>query len=337
MYGIELVERGLGSKIWHVMALTLEDALIEFIGRITPSPQAINDAITRADYAVGLLQRGFRTGEVYRGGSAFRGTALSGISDADVIVKVDIGSGGEPSSSAVMEAVQQHLSPLHRGTQAREDGQAITLHYNTWPNVDVVPAKLTQGVPLVFLPQPEFYIPDAFGQWMPTYPKKHDEAMRMLSEESRQLILLAKYWNHKHSKYLTSFHIETLVLNETVNKARQSLSRPAPVYRPNEYQGWGWAVLQFFSHTLKAYGVNTDYPDPQISPGIPILFGRSTQHPVPQIGRVDDYLDTAEALPRLLTAFKQARDGWLAEYNGDEATAIAEFRKVFGERFPVYG
>jgi hypothetical protein len=83
--------------------------------------------------------------------------------------------------------------------------------------------------------------------------------------------------------------------------------------------------------------VDTSYPDPQIRPGMSILFGHSTQHPVRQIGRVDDYLDSSEALPRMLTAFKQAKDGWLASHQGNEPAAINEFGKLFGNRFPAYG
>lgn len=318
------------------MALTLEDALIEFIGRIRPTPIALQEAETRTDYAVGLLQRGFRTGEIYKGGSIFRGTALSGMSDADVIVKVDIGS-NNPSAQDVMTAVQEHLSPLHRGTQAREDGQAITLHYNTGVKVDVVPAKLTQSIP-IFGQQAEFYIPNAdTDQWMPSYAKKHDQMMRSLSEEARQLVCLIKYWNQKHSKHMTSFHIETLILDEAVQQARRSYSNPPPAYRPNESQGWGWAVLRFFHRTLEHYGVEVLRPNPQIPSALSMFSTRRTVHPLQQIGRVDDYMDGNEVLPRLLTAFEQAKNGWAAEREGREDMAIAEFRKIFGDRFPVYG
>lgn len=317
------------------MALTLEEAIVEFIGRITPTPQAVEAATRRTDHVVSLLQQGFRTGEVYHTGSIHRGTALSGISDADVIVKVDIGTHTVPSSQEVMTAVQRHMSPLHQGTQAREDNQAVTFHYRTKPNIDLVPARFTQGVPLI--PEAEFNIPSGIGQWMPTYPKKHDEAMRILSQESKQLIRLIKYWNHKHSKPLQSFHIETIVLNETIDRGNRSYMNPPPPYLPNEYQGWAWAVLQFFSHTLRDYGVDTSHPNPQVHTGLSLLLGRHTTHPIAEIGFVDDYLDADEALPRMLSAFQWARDGWLAAYDGRQEAGIAEFKKVFGDRFPSYG
>ncbi len=324
------------------MTPAVESAFGTFIGRITASPDAVRLGQTRAERIVNLLKPRFAVQDTYHTGSLFRGTALPNVSDADVIVALETSYDTTPRG--MMEEVQKHLSPLHRGTQVRKDGQALTLHFETWPNVDLVVArKRPNRFPS---PAPEFEIADAtYDRWLPSFPRKHDQAMQIMSEEHLQLIRMIKMWNHLHSEYLTSFHIEAFALAEAMERRRNCGIYPPPKYKPNDAQhGWTWATLHFFMKFLETYGVSTWllHEDQDINPN---SFSR-VMHPIVEIGRVDDYLygdNKIEALRRVRRAFRHSTDAFNATYptggwgrpSPDEQTAIDSFRLIFGEKFPA--
>src|SRR4051794_3456386 len=53
--------------------------------------------------------------------------------------------------------------------------------------------------------------------WMPSRPKKHASTIESKStacgQNFRRIIKMVKHWNHVHSEYLTSYHIEVLAIN----------------------------------------------------------------------------------------------------------------------------
>ena len=112
-----------------------------------------------------------------------------------------------------LEAVRDALGNYR--TNVRKNGQAVTLHYETWPNVDIVPASRTADANGVVT---YFNVPDMNrGVWIESRPKKHDEAMAAKNLSSgpsfKKLVKMIKWWNHQHSSLLQSYHIEVMALN----------------------------------------------------------------------------------------------------------------------------
>jgi hypothetical protein len=275
-----------------------------FIENISLTGDQGTTARTRRDRIVELLSDGFVISEAFPTGSLVRGTGLKGKSDVDVIVALHYGQhikGKTPRR--VLESVREHLSQ-YRAQLTKKNGQAVTLYFDTWPNVDIVPAtQVTTASGAVS----HYEIPDMNrGIWLESNPKLHDGPMRQLSTQARQRIRMIKTWNEAHSAYLQSFHIDVM-----------ALATAAPT------NDWPWDVFKSF----EAAAAMIDGP----------LY-----HPTGASGRVDDYLnavDRANVKTRLERARDLARDAWYAVYppNDNQAEAIRIYRIIFGERFPAYG
>ena len=115
---------------------------------------------------------------------------------------------------------------------------------------------------------------------------------------------MVKFWNHGHSEYLQSYHIEVMAL-----RAFTAPLTDVP-----------WDVFAYFKQAAT-------------------LIASPLWHDGPQ---ADDYLswqDRHEATKRLEMARDLARDAWHATYgsNSDHRTAIGKWRQIFGDKFPAYG
>lgn len=287
------------------MPYTVPYSFTKFFEEIAIDGALIDTANTRRDRIVELLEDGFHIMEAFPTGSLVRGTALSGRADVDVMTILHYGEHIENKSPRqVLEDVRNHLSS-YNARLVRKNGQAVTLYFKTWPNVDIVPAKRVANAGVFS----HYEIPDMNrGEWIKTNPRTHDAAMSQTSLASRQLIQMVKTWNRAHSEYLQSFHIEVLAL----------------IHGPVDPGDWPWTVLKFFETALKSI---KSYA----------LFHPSSGH-----GLVDDYLsysDRQEATARIERARDLARDAWYAVYppNADHAKAIAKYRIIFGGDFPAYG
>lgn len=234
-------------------------------------------------------------------GSLANGTALKGFADADVMLVLHYGNhllGKTPTQ--LLQDVRDKLSDYNT-RMAKKNGQAVTLYFTTWPNVDIVPAcRVVEGQ--------EFYcyeLPNVNNEtWIQARPKVHMENMSHLSESKINLAKMIKEWNRKHSSYLSSFHIEVMILSY-----------------PEFYEDYAWHVFQGFEHIYK-------------------MLERVIPSPAGLGGNVDDYLNIVsrtEARNRVATAIVESRSAWWSSHNNRNKDSIDAFRKIFGERFPSYG
>jgi hypothetical protein len=204
----------------------------------------------------------------------------------------------------VLQAVRDALGEYRTGV--RKNGQAVTLHYETWPNVDIVPVPRVGGGGVVT----GYEIPDMNKEeWIPSNPKKHSDQMSRrvtgYGPAFRRIIKMIKWWNHQHSAYLRSYHVEVMALE----------------ILDGYFSDYSWEVFQFFE---KAYELVKS----------PLMWYEGAF--------VDDYLsyqDRQEALKRLDTARTKARDAWYQTYGerNNHERAIAVWRQIFGDKFPAYG
>jgi hypothetical protein len=191
----------------------------------------------------------------------------------------------------------------------KKNGQAITLYFKTWPNVDIVPAYRVMVTQNDKKTVSHYMIPDMErGTWIRTEP--HHRASNMTKAFARapalpRLIRMLKEWNRVHSAYMQSFHIEAI----------------ARKLEPNA-DDWSWWVLQGFERLATVAKQ-------------PLIYPKASGQ------QIDAYLswdDRRELLNRLETAYDRAGFAWWSTYKGrsDHKTAIEEYQRIFGDRFPAY-
>ena len=282
------------------MPYTIPASFVKFLENITVGDQSAT-ATGRRDSVVALLEKKLEVVEAFPTGSLVRRTALRGHADVDVIVALHYSKhiqGKTPGQ--VLQLVQSALSD-YNAKIVKRNGQAVTLYFTTWPNVDVVPASQAASNGVVV----HYNIPDSVkGTWLSTNPAGHDSRVSAMTLEGRQMVRMIKAWNHSHSEFMRSFHIETLVLKVAATG------------------DWTWELYNYF----KSAAESLSQP----------LF-----HPDSLNGRVDEYLgqNEREALrSRLIDARDRTNVAWTIDYRKeDPKEAIRQLGIVFGDYFPPYG
>lgn len=287
------------------MAYTVNYAFTEFYEAINLDGDKREVANLRKDHIQELLSKNLDIIEIFSSGSIPRFTALKDHSDVDVIVALNYQKHIENKTpTQVLQTVRDVLGDYK--TTVRKNGQAVTLYYKTWPNVDVVPVSRvvdSQGKVI------HYKVPNENNDtWIISKPKTHSKNIESKATECgsnfRQIIKMVKWWNLTHGDYLQSYHIEVLALK---------------VFSGN-IDDTPWHVFQFFD---KARPLLTNY-----------LWYEG--------GFVDDYLnyfDRQEVLKRFDAAINKSRDAWLqtCEKNNNDEKAITLWRQIFGDKFPAYG
>ncbi len=202
--------------------------------------------------------------------------------------------------SSVLATVKTALGP---GAGAvRRNGQAVTMRFQTWPNVDVVPAsQIGDGYGKVI----GYTIPDMNREtWLRTNPPEHARRMAdaagELGPHFRRVVKMLKDWNRRQNVSLQSYHLEVMALKLATT-----------------WDDHSWPLYQWFQNAQNLVG--TCWHDGQ---DVSIyLQGEQVQRALAQLQ------DTASV----------ASTAWYAAYTNDHRQAIGAWRSVFGQRFPHYG
>ena len=259
----------------------------------------------RRDDIVATLEKSSQIVEAFSTGSIPKYTALKNHADLDVMVALHYGKHiKDKTPTQVLQDVRDALGEWRTGV--RRNGQAVTLHYKTWPNVDIVPVSRVVNDDGSIS---HYNVPDSnTDTWIKSKPKTLAATIGSKSSECnhnfRRIIKMIKHWNRIHSDYLRSYHIEVLaikVLNGNLDDTT-------------------WEVFKFFDNARK------------------LLEGPHWY----VTGFSDDYLswsDRQEVLKRFDTAISKSRDAWLKTYgtNSDHKGAIEIWKQIFGTEFPSYG
>jgi len=287
------------------MAYTVAAAFDAFYENINLSGDHRQTANARRDNVVDTLSKKFEIVESFATGSIPKFTALKGQADLDVMVALHYGKHiKDKTPTQVLQDVRAALAEWRTG--ARKNGQAVTLHYVTWPNVDIVPvSRVVNDDGSVS----HYNVPDSnTDNWIPSRPKLHASNIESKSSDCgynfRRIIKMIKHWNKIHSDYLQSYHIEVLAL-----KAFDTNLDDTP-----------WQVFQFFEKARPLLTTNLWH----------------------ELGYADDYLswsDRQEVLKRFDTAISKSRYAWSRTYNdtNDHKGAIEIWKQIFGDEFPAYG
>src|SRR5687767_762602 len=120
------------------MPYTVSLSFEKFFENINLSGDHRSTSSTRMDDVVGKLKRSFDVLDSFATGSIPRYTAIRDHADLDVIAVLHWGKHAKSKKpSMVLQDVRDALAEYRTGV--RKNGQAVTLYYKTWPNVDIVP------------------------------------------------------------------------------------------------------------------------------------------------------------------------------------------------------
>lgn len=281
------------------MPYTLLSSFDKFIENITIGGDTKKIATSRRDSIFNLLKDKFTIVEAFPTGSLLRNTGLKNVSDVDVIVVLHYGKHIENKTpKKVLETVQAALSGYK--AVVKKNGQAVTLYFKTWPNVDIVPAKhVTVGNGKVIK------IPDMnTGRWIETDPKTHDSKIAGLPLRGRYLIRMIKCWNNAHSNYFLSYHIEKVALKTESIRDGSNWAE----------DDWAWALNKYFEKAIEMTESSTS---------ISSEYG------------TDEWVDLRN---RLRKAKEISYEAWQAIYSDKNVEkAVGKLKVLFGDKFPTFG
>ncbi len=288
------------------MAYSIDAAFKSYYDSINLSGDFRELATTRRDHIFSLLQNRLTVIDVFAGGSIPKYTALKNHADLDIFVVLHYGKHCKDKSPAEVLSLARNCLAAKPGV--RRNGQAVTLRYTTFPDVDVVPVFFTSHDGQKYSEAMYLNVPDMnTGNWIRSTPQKHasniSAAAVAYGPEFRRLIKFVKHWNWKNGDLLRSFHIECLALT----------------YLPDiQLDDVPWSVFSFFQTIHSSLQVSFYYQD----------------------AVVDDYLSLltrAELVRRISIAENIAREAWFRGASGEIDAAITNWKKFFGSDFPTYG
>ncbi len=287
------------------MSYTVSISFEKFLDNIELSGDHNDVANKRKDRIISLLKNHFTILEAFPSGSIARNTAIKGYADLDIMVVLHYSKHiKDKLPSEVLQAVRDALGEYKTGV--RKNGQAVTLYYESWPSVDVVPVSRTDNSDGTVK---QFNVPDMNSEnWIISRPRKHTNQMNQKNDSSgprfKNIVKMIKFWNKQHSDTLQSYHIEVMALKIFDNYI-------------DEYT---WYIYKYFDEAVNLVQSDLWYED----------------------GYADSYLDgegRREALKRLQKARDLSLDAWFLTYDGKNKhkEAIDIWQQLFGSKFPSYG
>lgn len=285
------------------MALTVAYAFDQFFSAINLPGDHRELANNRKDWIVRRLNSNLTILDSFPMGSIPRFTALKGHADLDVMVVLHYGQhvkGRKPS--AVLSTVR---SALGAGAgSVRRNGQAVTMKFVSWPDVDVVPAvRITNNDGSVS----HFQIPDMNREeWIDTRPHSHSKQMQAAASargpEFRKIVKMLKDWNRRQDVSIQSYHLEVIALRMS-----------------SDWEDTGWAIYQWFAEAEKS---------------MHFLW-----HSDSDVTAYLEYPRAIRAIEQCRVAKDAALNAWYYSRGTakNEKTSITAWRSIFGMTFPAYG
>jgi len=288
------------------VAYTVDAAFTQYYDNINLSGDFRALASARRDHIFNLLGNRFHVVDAFAGGSIPKYTALMNHADLDIFVVLHYQKhceGKRPS-----QVLQDMRIALAAKPGVRRNGQAVTLTYASFPDVDVVPVFFTSHDGMRYADSLFLNVPDMNTEtWIRSMPQAHagkiEAAATDLGANFRRVIKFVKHWNWKHGDLLRSFHIETLALATLDSTKLTDLP---------------WAMCMFFK---------------DISDSILMPFYYEGD-------RIDEYITISDRLnlnAKLKLAKDQSNAAWVSGYLGMNEDAINKWYRIFGNEFPTYG
>jgi hypothetical protein len=153
------------------MAWTTEGAFGDFYGEINLPGDHHGIANVLRDWVLQRLRNnGMRVLEAVPFGSIPRFTALTEHADVDVLAVLHYTKHIEDRKRSEVLLNVKNMRGTGQAGKGRRNGQAVTVTFQSWPNIDVVPASRIAKDGVVT----GYEIPDMNREvWLPTNPPQH--------------------------------------------------------------------------------------------------------------------------------------------------------------------
>jgi hypothetical protein len=306
------------------LALNLEAAYSELLDRKSRQLEPGSPAEQRSLGIFALLEKGFNPPLVMRMGSLINGTGVAW-SDLDLFVEFEKDLVQSRNPDEMLSILRDYLGIYYK---CEVDGQAVRVIFDTFPDLDVVPA---------FAPDKErhyFFIPDVnSNRWIVVDPIGHMMKMKKVDPIRKELIRILKLWNASAPFSLISYYIDLLGITVDV-----SPDTPMPD-----------GVCEIFGHARRCLeksltDVDADIPESKKYPKrgvinsdiVEVVLGYKP-YSIFEIGKS---LETKECLvlnESILGAerhLERSRDYWTQNRHEE---SIEEAGRVFGRSFPGFG
>lgn len=189
---------------------------IDLVQRIEPSPAMLAKAQTHLSEIRARLEYDFAVSKCVVIGSHYKGTAIRGSSDVDLLVAVSkdeaLKWASGNSSTTIVNRMAKSLRDRFPRTTVRRDAQAVVVGFAQGEHsIDVVPAVFAG-----FAGSPYYDIPDGSGGWIRTSPEGQRKFVQDSNKASGGRVVptlrLLKWWARSRpatapvkSIYLESF------------------------------------------------------------------------------------------------------------------------------------
>ncbi|MFE1128543.1 hypothetical protein ACFW6R_17955 [Streptomyces albidoflavus] len=286
------------------MALTVAYAFDRFYSTINLPGDHRALANTRKDWIIRRIGGSLDILNSFTMGSIPRFTALEGHADLDVMIVLHFGKHIKDKKPSTVLADLKVALGSGAGS-IRRNGQAVTMRFVSWPDVDVVPASRIRSDDGSIS---HYEIPDMNrGEWIKTKPYTHQSQMSAAASARganfKRVIKMIKDWNRRQSVSIQSYHLEVIALQ--MNSV--------------DWDDTGWAIYQWFTRAET-----------------------SLQYLWHEEKDVTEYLSfdrSMKAKSQISEAKNKALTAWSHTYNGknNHREAINNWRSIFGSSFPSYG
>lgn len=297
------------SPVARLAARKIALGFKKFLTNIQLTPKQMHDALIKCSGVCKKLHDHYY-GSNYDGstkllvGSYAKKTAIAPPSDVDILFvmpykefkKYNSHSGN--GQSQLLQDIKYILLEKYPDTDMRGDGQVVMVNFTSY-NVEVIPA--------FHLKNRIYYIPDTHsgGSWKETSPLS--EKLNIFKSNARskgntfRLIKMIKAWKYYCNVDIKSFVIELRAIN-FLEKWK---------YYDKSLIYYDWMVRDFFRELLKY--VNNECK-------------------IPGINEKKSYGDEWESKAK--SALSRTIKACEFELKGDYISAVQEWKKIFGDRFP---
>jgi hypothetical protein len=292
------------------MPTTIAQGFAKLSSNLEITDLQASTASTRQQGVRDAVEDDFEVLESFLTGSYKRNTMIAPLKEADIDVFTVLASEyfNKHTPLSLLEEVRKTLRKKYpRTPRFSKNGQAVTITFSDF-SVDVVPAFNRKGGGYI-IPSVGSAGPPS-GTWISTDPTKHEsvwtEQNKWHNGDLVPLIKMIKCWNRQHSRFLRSFHLETVTVEALRNVT---------------ISDWQSAI-RFFFDKAKAMATHPIFD--------PAGYG----------GDLSSYLsdgDKAEVVSRLETATTQAKNAENYIREGKIANAYGRYQIIFGDYFPAYG
>ncbi|MCL6638316.1 MAG: hypothetical protein K6T80_01370 [Firmicutes bacterium] len=190
--------------------VSVEQSFHQLFAVLEVPPARVRLASERCDGVRDLLAKeGVNVGEIFWGGSFRRGTCVNRLKTvkAHFVLEAKHFYDSRKSSAKLLSFLRNKLAGEQKSALTGRDGQVVTVHYETPPDLELVPSiKLAAG---------GYLVPNGAGGWFKTNPARqaalYHEKEKNSGGKFQNLTKILKVWNARSGNVFNPYYLELIV------------------------------------------------------------------------------------------------------------------------------